>query len=774
MASASSPEDLLQQLRSTESVITSVELDATTCSIDLFHDILDALAQCSETARENITVLSIQDISVDADAFNKLCDVLGILEQLQQLSLSGTGLSTNSTRKLCKILNKYEHLHSLALTNNRKLGPRGIKILSEGFLSKSDMLTHLDLSANAMGHFGAQALSLPPNLQQLNLQDNGMGHDGVWKLTESLHTIEHLHTLNVSNNLCLADGCIELARHVSRWQNLRHLNVAGNDIGDVGIEVLAKELEGTYVRELYLEYNQITDAGAAHLADALLKMANLQVLNLAKNNLSDTGCSAIARGLVGREDGSESDEESDADEYSCDEKEEDDEGNESPQKGKAVQPKSETSLKVLNLSHNKIGDGGAGVFVELLDDIPSLQILDLTENEISEARTRILDVLLKHRQHDQQRSESEGKPRIPVLMSPTPKKPMQQKAARAVHEIEAGRELKEEFAIEEGLDLVKSLLSKPLSLEWTSADLPHVYFNRLTGNFSPKRILNHSAIGNLYDATNDEVGDVALVVRSLYMHAAGALTEVRANVVAELKHNKHANILQATAQALGPSLYCFLYDLTEFKSLQEILENGDERKTFTWTTRVKVLLDIARALEYTHSGGGANSHRKPSFHGDIKPSNIFVAQDFSIAKLSGSGLSRLIATDRGRFLSGDVVFGSRGYRCPRYERGSCQYDFASDMFSFGIVVAEILTGCLQGTKKNALGMSNDALFDNFYGDSPFEADPMAGVTVRSVLEAIGQLAAACMNPVLSRRPSASTVVQFLAAITVPDDLQANP
>ncbi|GKY91055.1 hypothetical protein MPSEU_000078300 [Mayamaea pseudoterrestris] len=415
-------------------------------------------------------------------------------------------------------------------------------------------------------------------------------------------------------------------------------------------------------------------------------------------------------------------------------------------------------------------DGGAGAFVELLDEIPSLRVLDTTSNQVSEARARILDVLLKHRQHDQQRMVESTKSRPTIIMSPTPPRPLRQTSAfesisfdlteAEAEDDEAGNDV----IMNDEKALLKNVLEQPMDASGGPAiDLSHAYFNLLTSNFSPKRIITYSSVGNIYDAHDDELDGATLMVRSLYMHTAGAMNEVRASVVGELKHIQHDNIMRITAQLLGPSVYCFLYDLRNRKSLRDILENEYARTAFSWNLRVKTMLCIAQALHYVHEGD--QSRRKPSFHGDINPSNIFVASDYSVAKLSGCGLSRLIATDRGRFHSGEAVFGSRGYRCPRYERGSCQYDAASDMFSFGVIAAELLTGCLQGTRKNPNGMSNDVLFDNLFGENPFEADlKLRPVAHRQVLESIGQIAAACMNLVPSSRPSAAAVIQFIAGI----------
>ena len=124
-------------------------------------------------------------------------------------------------------------------------------------------------------------------------------------------------------------------------------------------------------------------------------------------------------------------------------------------------------------------------------------------------------------------------------------------------------------------------------------------------------------------------------------------------------------------------------------SLDKCISDCDKRKEMMWKSRLEILLDIASALDFLHNGG-----RRSRFHGDVKSANVYVTHDYT-AKLVDCGIAQLVSTDEHRFRRGDVVFGSRGYRCPRYERGSRKYTPESDVFSLGIVMAEVCTGRLQ-------------------------------------------------------------------------------
>ena len=112
-------------------------------------------------------------------------------------------------------------------------------------------------------------------------------------------------------------------------------------------------------------------------------------------------------------------------------------------------------------------------------------------------------------------------------------------------------------------------------------------------------------------------------------------------------------------------------------------------------TAVSHAIQIAEALE--------EAHGKEIVHRDIKADNIMVntknqvkVMDFGLAKLKGSlKLTKTSSTD-----------GTLAYMAPEQIQGE-EVDARSDIFSFGIVLFEMLTGHLpfQGTR------SSDALFD---------------------------------------------------------------
>src|SRR5437879_1434286 len=100
-------------------------------------------------------------------------------------------------------------------------------------------------------------------------------------------------------------------------------------------------------------------------------------------------------------------------------------------------------------------------------------------------------------------------------------------------------------------------------------------------------------------------------------------------------------------------------------------------------------LDLARALDYTCQISNAvdHAHRQGVLHRDLRPSNVLVA-DSGMLKVADFGTSRFLEIAA----HGTTVIGSPPYMAPEQFHGKAV--FASDIYSLGVTMYQMLTGVL--------------------------------------------------------------------------------
>src|SRR5438874_7533135 len=100
-------------------------------------------------------------------------------------------------------------------------------------------------------------------------------------------------------------------------------------------------------------------------------------------------------------------------------------------------------------------------------------------------------------------------------------------------------------------------------------------------------------------------------------------------------------------------------------------------------------LDVARALDYTCQISNAvdHAHRHGVLHRDLRPSNVLVAES-GLLKVADFGTSRFLEIAA----HGTTVIGSPPYMAPEQFHGKAV--FASDVYSLGVTMYQILTGGL--------------------------------------------------------------------------------
>uniref|UniRef100_A0ACD5VW18 Uncharacterized protein n=2 Tax=Avena sativa TaxID=4498 RepID=A0ACD5VW18_AVESA len=199
----------------------------------------------------------------------------------------------------------------------------------------------------------------------------------------------------------------------------------------------------------------------------------------------------------------------------------------------------------------------------------------------------------------------------------------------------------------------------------------------ITNNF--QSIVGKGGFGIVYHGTLENGDEVA--VKVLMETSIDESTDFLPEVQTLTKvHHKNLVTLQGYCQ--NKKCLALVYDFMPRGNLQQILRGGDIY-SLDWEQRLHIALDSAQGLEYLHE-----SCTPSIVHRDVKTANILLDKNL-VGVISDFGLSRAF-NDAHTHIS-TVAAGTLGYLDPEYH-ATFQLTVKTDVYSFGIVLLEIITG----------------------------------------------------------------------------------
>ncbi|KAJ3694340.1 hypothetical protein LUZ60_009820 [Juncus effusus] len=283
--------------------------------------------------------------------------------------------------------------------------------------------------------------------------------------------------------------------------------------------------------------------------------------------------------------------------------------------------------------------------------------------------------------------------------------------------------------------------------------------HQLTNGFSVNNVLGEGGFGIVYKGCLPDGRQVA--VKRLTAGGGQGEREFQAEVeIISRVHHRH--LVSLVGYCMDNEQRVLVYDYVPNDTLHFHL-HGKDRPVLEWKIRVKIAAGAARGIAYLHE----DCHPR-IIHRDIKSSNILLDDEFE-ALVADFGLARL-AMDACTHVTTRVM-GTFGYLAPEYA-SSGKLTERSDVFSFGVVLLELITGRRPVDSSRPLGDESLVEWARPLLGEAIESGKLDGiidprleknydeVEMLRMIEA----AAACVRHSSSHRPKMSQVVRVLDSL----------
>ncbi|XP_025885309.1 proline-rich receptor-like protein kinase PERK5 isoform X2 [Solanum lycopersicum] len=252
----------------------------------------------------------------------------------------------------------------------------------------------------------------------------------------------------------------------------------------------------------------------------------------------------------------------------------------------------------------------------------------------------------------------------------------------------------------------QALVPSPSLGGFSKSQFTYEELARATSGFSKANLLGQGGFGYVHKGVL--VDGTVVAVKSLKSGSGQGEREFQAEVdIISRVHHRH--LVSLVGYCIADRQRMLVYEYVPNKTLEFHL-HGKGHRVMDWGTRLKIALGSAKGLAYLHedciqfflftmlpfsftlcfsfSTLFLHTGHPKIIHRDIKAANILLEDNFE-AKVADFGLAKL-SSDNLTHVSTRVM-GTFGYMAPEYASSGKLTD-RSDVFSFGIVLLELITG----------------------------------------------------------------------------------
>ncbi len=217
---------------------------------------------------------------------------------------------------------------------------------------------------------------------------------------------------------------------------------------------------------------------------------------------------------------------------------------------------------------------------------------------------------------------------------------------------------------------------------------------RLDGRYEIREIVGvggMACVYKAYDTIDDRIVSVK-ILKDEYL-ANDEFTRRFKNESKAIAILSHPNIVKVYDVSFGDRFQYIVMEYIDGITLKEYIE---QQKEINWKETLHFTVQILRALQHAHDKG--------IIHRDIKPQNIMLLPDGTI-KVMDFGIAQFSRQEVRMTTSGEnKAIGSVHYISPEQARGEIT-DEKADIYSVGVMLYEMLTGCLPFEADNAVSVA---------------------------------------------------------------------